>query len=312
MANPTIARLLEKLGDKQLLDKLKQLPATELQSLLLEVFRQSASNITPQQLLKAYETNRFVVPSAVDPITFYKYELEMLSMAKEYSFEPQELSPLAPIGNCSAVGLADQNKIVSAARGTEVVADATNLMALECAVQRKRSKFDNKAIALCSIHRHVRAQAIGGKGMTPHFKIFTAITSGRDMGSLEFEKKALLKHLSFYKKYFSDHLKLETSIIIKGLKNEDGNTKNSQQLYEYVKSNLAGVALSFLEVPQDKHHYYQHTRFSLNVMHKGQEFNMGDGGFVDWGAKLTSNGKELMFTSGVGVELSIKMLTGII
>jgi len=31
---------------------------------------------------------------------------------------------------------------------------------------------------------------------------------------------------------------------------------------------------------------------------------------VDWGAKLTSNGKELMFTSGVGVELLIKLVAG--
>jgi len=310
MSNPAISRLLEKIGDEQLLDKLKQLPATELQSLLLELFRQAASNVTPQQLLKAYETNRFVVPSAVDPITFYRLELEMLEMANQDSFEPQELSPLAPLGNCSAIGLADQNKIVSAARGTEVVADATNLMALECAVRRKRSKFGNDVVNLCSIHRHVRAQAIGGKGLTPHFKIFTAITAGRDTGSLAFEKMALLKHLSFYKKYFVDHLKMDTTIIIKGLKSEYGDTTRSQQLYDHVKSQLEGVDLSFVEVPEDKHRYYQHTRFTFNIIYKGQEFNMGDGGFVDWGAKLTSNGKELMFTSGVGVELLIKLVAG--
>jgi hypothetical protein len=50
----------------------------------------------------------------------------------------------------------------------------------------------------------------------------------------------------------------------------------------------------------------------LNVDFKGKEFNMGDGGFVDWGAKLTSNHKERMFTSGVGVELLIKLFTGVI
>ncbi|MEI9920523.1 MAG: hypothetical protein WDO14_17280 [Bacteroidota bacterium] len=307
MANPTIDRLLEKINDRQLLNKLKQLPATELQSLLLEIFHQAASNITPQQLLKSYETNRFVAPSAVDPITFYRMELEMLELAKESSFEPLELSPLAPLGNCSAVGLADQNKIVSAARGTEVVADATNLMALECAVRRKRSKFNNEVVNLCSIHRHVRAQSIGGKGMTPHFKIFTAITAGRDSGSLDFEKMALLKHLSFYKKYFSEHLKLNCKIIIKGF-----DTSRSLQLYEFIKPHLTGVDMSFVEVPEEKHRYYQHTRFTFNVDYKGTEFNMGDGGFVDWCAKLTSNGKERMFTSGVGVELLIKLVSGLI
>ncbi|HZY78983.1 MAG TPA: hypothetical protein VFE50_05630 [Cyclobacteriaceae bacterium] len=314
MSNPAIDRLLEKIGDAQLLDKLNDLPATELQSLLLEVFRRSATSITPQQLLKAYETNRFVTPSAVDPITFYKTEIGMLQLAKSEGFEPLELSPLAPLGNCSAIGLADQNKIISAGRGTEVVADATNLMALEAAVRRKHTKFGKDPVNLCCVHRHVRAQAIPNiKGFTPHFKIFTAVTAGRDSGSLEFEKTALLQHLSYYKKFFVDDMDLTRSVvIIKGLKTENGNTDKSRHLYEFVKSRLDGFQLSFEEVPEDKHRYYQHTRFSLNIDFNGREFNIGDGGFVDWGSKLTSNGKERMFTSGVGVELLVKLLTGII
>jgi hypothetical protein len=308
MSNPAINRLLEKIDDKELLDKLGNLPATELQSLLLEIFRQAASGITPQQLLKAYETNRFVVPSSVDPISFYKMELEMLEMASASSFEPQELSPLAPLGSCSAVGLADQNKIISAARGTEVVADATNLMALECAVRRKRSKFNDINVNLCSVHRHVRAQAIpAGKGFTPHFKIFTAITAGRDNGSLGFEKEALLKHISFYKKFFIDHHKLTGKFIIKGIE-----PKISYRLFEFLKLQLPDLDLGFVEVAEDKHRYYKHTRFTFDIDHKGQPFNMGDGGFVDWGSKLSSNGKERMFTSGVGMELLIKLLYGLI
>lgn len=314
MSNPAIDRLLEKIGDTQLLEKLSALPPTELQSLLLEVFRQRVGTITPQQLLKAYETNRFVAPSSVDPITFYKLEVGMLEIAKENSFEPIELSPLAPLGNCSAIGLADQNKIVSATRGTEVVADATNLMALESAVRRKTTRFDDTVVNLCSIHRHVRAQALPPvKGFTAHFKIFTALTAGRDRGSLEFEKMALLQHLSLYEEFFAGHLNLgNTRVIIKGLKRDGGNTDWSRQLYEFVKTKLPGIALTFVEVPEDDHRYYQHTRFSLNADFKGQEFNLGDGGFVDWGSKLTSNGKERMFTSGIGIELLIKLLTGAI
>jgi hypothetical protein len=314
MSNPAIDRLLEKVGDTELLNKLSQLPATELQSFLLEVFRRSAGNVTPQQLLKAYETNRFVTPSVIDPITFYKTEIEMLEFAKAGSFEPLELSPLAPLGNCSAIGLTDQNKIVSALRGTEVVADATNLMALEAAVRRKNSMFDDKAVNLCSVHRHVRAQALPPiKGFTAHFKIFTAVTAGRDSGSMEFEKMALLQHLSVYEKYFVDNLKLANAkVIIKALKRESGNTDRSRQLYEFLKTKLSGFELTFMEVPEDKHWYYQHTRFSFNADFNGKEFNLGDGGFVDWGAKLTSNGKERMFTSGFGIELLIKLRTGLI
>lgn len=314
MSNPAINSILKQIGDTSLLEKLKRLPPTELQSLLLEIFRNAAADITPAQLLKAYETNRFVAPSSVDPVIFYKMELEMLESAKAHSFDPLELSPLAPLGNCSVIGLADQNKIVSSVRGTEVVADATNLMALECAIRRKQSKFGNEAIHLCNILRHVRAQALPKiKGFTPHFKIFTAITSGHDTGSFEFEKMALLKHLSFYKNYFVDHLKLEkTKIIIKGLRSPDHDTTRSKQLFNFIKSNVSGLEVSFEEVDQDKHRYYQHTRFSLNIDFKGTDFNIGDGGFVDWGSKLTSNNKERMFTSGIGVELLIKLVNGLI
>lgn len=314
MANPTIERLLEKIGDTSLLERLRELPPTELQSLLLEIFRNAAADVTPQQLLKSYETNRFVVPSSVDPITFYKMELAMLELAQSNLFEPQELSPLAPLGNCSAIGLADQNKIVAAVRGTEVVADATNLMALECVVRRKKSKFNNDVVNLCSIHRHVRAQALPeGKGFTPHFKIFTAVTSGRDTGSSQFEKMALIQHLSFYKKFFVDHLKLnKTKVIIKGLRSVTEDAGRSRQLFDFIKPQLAGLDLSFEEVDYDKHRYYQHTRFSLNIEFKGTNFNIGDGGFVDWAAKLSSNSKERMFTSGIGVELLIKLVNGLI
>ncbi len=313
MSNPTISRILEQIGDEGLLAKLRALPPADLQSLLLEIFRQSAGDITPQQLLKSYESNRFVAPSAVDPITFYKRELELLELAQN-SFEGIELSPLAPLGSCSAVGLADQNKIVSAGRGTEVVADATNLMALECAVRRKTARFDTTMTNLCSVHRHVRAQAIPNiKGFTPHFKIFTAITAGKDMGSLVFEKAAIVRHLLLYKKYFVDTLGLRQSkVIIKGLKTDGSDTSRSQQLYEHARASLDGLDLSYEEVPADKHRYYQHTRFSLNIVFNEKEYNIGDGGFVDWGSKLSSNAKERMFTSGIGLELVIKLMAGLV
>jgi hypothetical protein len=68
----------------------------------------------------------------------------------------------------------------------------------------------------------------------------------------------------------------------------------------------------FAEVPADKHRYYQHTRFSLDVDNDGKLLNLGDGGFVDWGQKLTSNAKERMFTSGIGLELLLKLQRGML
>lgn len=311
--NPAVHSLLAKLRHPQLLEELATLTSSELNSLLLEVLRQEASTVTPSSLMKAYDINRFVAPSAVDGLTFIKEELRLLLLASEHGFAPLELSPLAPIGNCSAIGLADQNKIVSALRGTEVVADATNLMALESSKRRKENKFDDSVQNLCAVHRHVRAQSLAAKGHTAHFKIFCALSAGKDTGGFAFEKQALAKHLLFYKHYLAGVAGVgKLQLIIKGLSDEKGAQPVSKILYEHVAGQLDGIDLSYIEVPLDEHRYYQHTRFTLNAYFNGTVFNLGDGGFVDWGQKLTSNAKERMFTSGLGLELLVKLTSGLI
>jgi hypothetical protein len=315
MPNPTIQSLLNKTGYPDLLEKLNhELSGSELNSLLLEIFRTSAAKISPQELMKAYENNRFVVPSVLDALTFAKADLQLLELAKQHGFEGLELSPLAPIGSCSSVALVDQNKVVSAVRGTEVVADATNLMALESSVRRKKSRFDEHVIHCCTIHRHVRGQSIPDvKGFTPHFKVFCALSTGKDTGNLDFEKQAMLHHLLFYRDYFVKQLQLSgVKIILKGLKNDNGPSQFSAKLFDAIGDQLSGVGLSLVEVPKADHSYYQHTRFSLNLVYHDKEYNLGDGGFVDWGQKLTGNYKERMFISGIGIELLLKLQHGMI
>jgi len=313
--NPTLQILLNKVGYPDLLEKLtRELSGSELNSLLLEVFRMSTVRITPQELMTAYEKNRFVVPSVLDALTFAKASLQLLELAKHHGFEGLELSPLAPIGNCSSIALVDQNKVVSALRGTEVVADATNLLALESSKRRKSSRFDNEAIHLCTLHRHVRAQAIpGGKGFTPHFKVFCAVTAGKDTGNFDFEKQAMLSHLVLYHDYFIQELRLSgLKIIIKGLKEDQSQRQHHPELFNAIGERLPGAEVSQVEVSKADHAYYQHTRFSLNLVHHDKEYNLGDGGFVDWGQKFTSNHKERMFISGIGIELLLKVQLGLI
>lgn len=40
--------------------------------------------------------------------------------SKQPFYTPVQLSPVAPLGSCSVVATVDQNKVVSAVRGTEV------------------------------------------------------------------------------------------------------------------------------------------------------------------------------------------------
>jgi hypothetical protein len=62
------------------------------------------------------------------------------------------------IPSCSAVALTDQNRVLSALRGTEVVSDPTNVLALECAV---RLQANPKVPAhFATSHRVLRAQPV--------------------------------------------------------------------------------------------------------------------------------------------------------
>lgn len=311
MSNPVFKSILDRIKQPDLIDKLtEELSPSELHSLLLEIYRVQSEKVSPQELMKAYTKNRFVVPSSVDALAFAKATVELLEIARKHDFEALELSPLAPFGNCSAIAPVDQNKVISSVRGTEVVADATNVMALEAALRRKQNGFNEETVHLCSVHRHVRAQSISGKGLTPHFKLFCAVSAGKDTGNLTFEKKTLLSHLTFYKNYLVQSLGLqEVIIIIKGLKGEvTEDTVHSKKLFDFVQQNVYGIELHFQEVPEKEHAYYKHTRFTINARHQGTEINIGDGGFTDWSEKLTGNAKERMMTSAIGLELILKIL----
>jgi hypothetical protein len=313
MANPTISAIQKKLNDPELLTKLtNRLSSSELNSLLLEVMRLKAETATPSTLMHEYTNNRFVRPSAVDALAFNQIEGKLLEISKKGCFLPLECSPLAPLGNCSALALVNQNKVVSALRGTEVVADITNLMALEATTRRKTSGFDSTMIDLCTVHRHVRAQALPDiKGFTAHFKIFCALTAGKDMGSLEFEKQSLSKHLMLYKT-IAEALELSGISVVVKILDEPGHESLVNTMQAYLTEKLQGVNMSFTTVPEAEHQYYQRLRFSVNIAHKGKELNIGDGGFLDWTQKLASNQKERLLASGLGLELVLKLKLGII
>jgi hypothetical protein len=247
-----------------------------------------------------------VKPSDVDPIFFKQLELMILQMAKDDHFVCLQLSPLAPFGSCSGVALADQNKIVSALRGTEVVSDATNVLAVHAISQRQHHQI-RADINLCAVHRHVRAQSFSGKGFTAHFGAFCAVTSGLDRGNRTFEAESLQRHLSLYLRCLNTQglvAKVELKVL-------DGETAGMyMELGREVARRLTHTDITVIEVDRALHRYYTRLRFSINVMWQGQEYNIGDGGFVDWGAKLSGNKKERMLTSGIGTEFLYKLTQG--
>ena len=115
----------------------ERLAASDLQSLLLEVYRRRAAAGDPGELMARYATNRFAKPSALGAGRFLALDALALSLLPE-GFDALELSPVAPLGATAIVTGTSQNRIVSTLRNSEVAADSTNALALECASRRRR------------------------------------------------------------------------------------------------------------------------------------------------------------------------------
>jgi hypothetical protein len=128
MPEGLLERIGRELGGAELIDRLIRLAPSDLQSLLLSVFARAAQRVSPAGLLEQYETNRFARPSEAEPRLLVEIDRLAWSLLPE-GYVPLELSPVSPLGTSSAVATVHQNKVLSASRGTEVVADSTNVLA---------------------------------------------------------------------------------------------------------------------------------------------------------------------------------------
>ena len=301
-------------GEPELLQRLtERLKPTELNTLLLEVFQRQTQRSTPAALLAAYRRNRFVRPSALPSVAFRQFELHWLETAQQMGFEPLELSPVSPLGACSVVGTVHQNKVLSATRGTEVMADATNALALESIMQRQTAGFPAGPVSFCAAHRHVRTQVLNFPGFTPHFGILCLTTAGRDTGNFQFEQASLIRHIELYRKVLAEHLDPgEIKIVLRALDPENGENPLFERTQAHVRACFSGIELEIIRMPQSKQRYYEALQFGIHWIRRGQPYPIIDGGFTSWTRQLSGNRKERFLGSGIGLELLFKLLHDLI
>ena len=116
-----------------------RLPQADLNALLLGVARQRAAAVAPGRLLRRWTQDRFVRPADADPRVLAALEARIWRLLPA-EVDGVELSPVAPLGTCSAVAPVSQNRIVTTMRGTEVVSDSTNALAIEAAARRLQDR----------------------------------------------------------------------------------------------------------------------------------------------------------------------------
>jgi hypothetical protein len=306
-----IARIARVLAEGDAVEGLtRSLPATDLQSLMLHVYRERGARRTPAELLEQYERRAMVRPSSVDLRRLLEIERAVFEQAA--AFEAIELAPVAPLGINAVFGQIDQNNCLATVRSAEVLADPTTTQALECA--RRRRAGDTDTIKLCARSKQLRLQPIKAAGFSPHFNLFSMVTAGRDRGSLAFELESLREQLGLYLAFLRrlgtmDFHITSVDIAVSDTATDEGRLQRARaEVLEPLAAEYPGAALRIDLTREQGRSYYSGLCLRLDAFNReGQRINLADGGFTDWTQRLLSNAKERLLVSGLGIELLVKL-----
>ncbi|MBW8688213.1 hypothetical protein [Chitinophaga rhizophila] len=296
-------KIAEKAGSDLVTLLAETLTGSELNSLLLEVFDRKTASMRPADLLRQYAINRFVQPSDTDVIQLRTKELAVLQLLQALNFTPLELSPVSLLGTSSVLGSVDQKKIISATRGTEVLSDATNAMAIHIASQQQ---LHSQAFSsFCTTHRHIRTPPVKVKGHSAHFTIACCVSAGTDTGNYNFETTAITTHFTAIQRILKEIFDIDVQYF--KLQPRAG-YKNSEQLLETITRHLKDSHPIQVDTTVSPNAYYQGIQYKAVITHQGNDIEIADGGFVNWTQKLLQNKKARFFISGLGIEYLSRIL----
>jgi hypothetical protein len=272
---------------------------------LLELARQQAARRRPADLVAQHSRDGFVLPSFLDQRLIHR--LDALALAAAPAYEALQLGPVAPLGTCSVIAPTSQNRTLSTTRGSEVVSDPTNVLALECAKRtRTLTQSTNPSIQLCTVHQVLRAQSFPNKpGHTQHFRMFALATGGPGRADDGFEVDAIASQLGVFDRLF-DSLTVELSCHFPRRRAVLRASSTCERLAQRIERRL-GEALPHVELRRERLEsaYYDGLRvmFGADSIH-GDWLPIGDLGRFDWLAKLTSNRRQRFVAAGFGLQLA--------
>lgn len=311
MNNPLLRRVLRRAGVPELADILgDRLSRSDLQSLLLEVFRRQAARIAPSDVVRQYTADRFVAPSGVPAAELLAFDKLAMDLLPE-GFEALDLSPVLPLGGHSALAPVHQDRVLSTARGTEVAADATVALALECASRRRDHLAERPRsgtpVRLAASQRQLRCQAFGGPATVAHFRLLALCTAGHTAAGRHFETTAMVEHLGYHLDLLHACRSLglhpgHLRVVIEAL--EPRYLPPLQALLLDALARRYPDATLELGLMQDgPRGYYRFARAMIYATTPGgQELHLVDCGITDWTQRLLSSRKERLCTSGIGSE----------
>ncbi len=288
-----------------------ELSGADLTTLLLEAFRRRAGAMSAPEVLRRYRTDRFVGPATVDFAATRRAEDAMLAAFRP-GFDVLGLAPVLPLGTHAATGDVDPRNVIATIRGTEVAADPTNGLALEASVRRRRlldaEPRSAEPVRLAATQRVTRAQYAGGPVSFAHFQLFGAVTAGRDTGSRTFEREHLIEQLRCAACGLAS---LGVRLIRIAITCLDEPSAQILDAARHEFADAAGVDVVAAPERESGRAYYRGLCFKVFVLQRdGSDLlEVGDGGLVDWTAKLLGNQKERLLITGYGID-RIAMIAG--
>jgi hypothetical protein len=273
------------------------MPASEVWSLLLSAMRERAEHRPTRALAEQWERDRFVQLSYIDQRTLVELDSHLLAAAQD--FAAVELSPLTPLGTSSSVALTTQNRVVSTVRGTEVVSDPTNVLALESA--RRLREDPARVVRFCTSHRCVRAQEVPKvPGFAAHFRMFCMTSAAHERKDQAFVTDELTHHIR-------THLQALDRLEQHGYRFSNRRVRmlaseQREPLARRIADSIEGVSVSLERLEQK---YYDGLRFLISADSvSGDAIPLIDGGAFDWLHKLAANHKLVFVASAIGSQLA--------
>jgi hypothetical protein len=331
--SPIVRRVSREVGVPDLLERLAaRVSPSDLQSFLLELSRLRAASRRLPDVLAQYERDRAVQPGRANPRTLGRLVLAAFEAAAGYV--ALDLAPVEPLGSNAVLAGIDQNNVLATVRGTEVVADPTVFLALEAASQR-REGID--VVRLCAAHRVLRQQAFEPPALQ-HFTLFALVTSARTQPDHRSEIEAMAEHVRAHLALVAAARELgpDTGRTVVRLSDtavhaaitragaaitadvptpRDAIAPDMARLLgrrlrrlELAVAALAPIVAAFdsrllIDLTRtDGVTYYDGLQLRIDGTANGEQYELVDGGSVDWASLLLSDRREHLFTSGIGLE----------
>lgn len=262
--------------------------------------RRFAARRRPVDLRRQWQADATVRPGLVDQRTTVAYDALALDAATGY--EAVLLSPVAPLGTCSVVSPTSQDRVVSTTRGTEVVSDPTNVLAIEAAT--RLAAVPDAHVRLTTVHQTLRPGQAGlPAGFSTHFRLFCLADAGRGEPDDGFEVRAVVEQVATHLRVVraaADRFGLRPGAPSATLHVDDG---ARPALGDRVAARLAEAGLPVTRRPLSSP-YYLGLRLTLTVPDpSGEPLQLADVCVHDWVARLTDDRRHRFVASAQGLQV---------